>query len=470
MNQLPTRTKLAFGFGSLAFGIKDQGFNALLMLYYNQVIGLPASQVGLAILIATLVDAVLDPVIGQVSDHHRSSWGRRHPFMYGAALPMAVAYVLFWSPPEAPQSVQMAWLTVTSIIVRLSISLYEIPSAALMAELTADYDERTTLSTYRSLFMAIGLVGMGIVVFQFFLVPTAEQPLGQLNASGYVHYGYVAAALMLVSVIVAARGTHDRIPSLIAAAPQNHKQGLVAGLKLLLTDRAYISVVFCIFFFSIAGGVSTALGTYINTYFWKLQAQQLAAIAGGYGVGVIVALVVAGLSRHLSKRNVTITAYALALVAFVALVSLQLMGIIDMGPEQALPWLILQGTLIGSTVLVAIIMGASMLADVADHIEAKTGKRMEGLMFAALIMIQKGVSGMGVFLSGLILTVVGFPEKADPATLSPDIVWNLGLIYVLSIGGTVVLALLSISLYPITRETHQRTLASLQAKRAGASA
>ena len=470
MNQLPSKTKLAFGFGSMAFGIKDQGFNALLMLYYNQVIGLPASQVGLAILIATLVDAVLDPVIGQVSDHHRSSWGRRHPFMYGAALPMAVAYALFWSPPEASQAVQMAWLTVTSIVVRLSISLYEIPSAALMAELTSDYDERTTLSTYRSLFMAIGLVGMGVVVFQFFLVPTASQPMGQLNAEGYVHYGYVAAAIMLLSVIVAARGTHDRIPFLVASAPQNHRQGLVAGLKMLLSDRAYVSVVLCIFFFSVGGGVSTALGTYINTYYWKLQSQDLAAIAGGYGLGVILGLVAAGLSRKLGKRNVTITAYAVALVAFVALVSLQLGGIIDMGPKQILPWLILQGVLVGSSLLVAIIMGASMLADVADHIEVKSGARMEGLMFAALIMIQKGVSGMGVFLSGLILTVVGFPEKADPATLDRAITDQLALVYVLGIGGTVLLALVSISAYPISRATHERTLQALQAKRAGSAA
>ncbi len=468
MNQLPTKTKLAFGFGSLAFGIKDQGFNALLMLYYNQVVGLPASQVGLAILIATLIDALLDPIIGQVSDHHRSSWGRRHPFMYGAALPMAIAYALFWAPPEASQSTQMVWLVVTSVIVRLSISLYEIPSAALMAELTSDYDERTTLATYRSLFMAIGLVGMGIVVFQFFLAPTAEQPVGQLNAEGYVQYGYVAAAIMLFSVLVAARGTHDRIPSLIASTPAHHQQGLVTGLKHLLTDRAYVSVVLCVFFFSIAGGVSTALGTYINTYFWKLQSQQLAAIAGGYGLGVIVGLVVAGFSRHLGKKAVTIGAYALALVAFVLLISLRLLGIIDLGPQQMLPWLILQGVLIGATVLVALIMGSSMLADVADHIEAKTGQRMEGLMFAALIMIQKGVSGMGVFLSGVILTVVGFPDKADPATISVDIVERLGLVYVLGIGVMVILALLSIGFYPISRALHQRNQATLQARRAAA--
>ncbi len=469
MNRLPAKTKVTFGFGSIAFGIKDQGFNALLMLYYNQVIGLPASHVGLAILVATLIDAVLDPVIGQMSDHHRSRFGRRHPFMYGAALPMAVAYALFWSPPEASQAVQMVWLIVMSVIVRLSVSFYEIPSAALMAELTNNYDERTALSTYRSLFMAIGLVGMGIVVFKYFLVPTPEQPIGQLNAEGYAVYGYVAAVIMLLSVLVAARGTHDRIPSLMASIPERHKEGLVSSLKMLAFDRAYASVVLCVFFFAIAGGIATTLGTYISTYFWKLQAQQLAVIAGGYGLGIILGLIVAALSRHVGKKAVMVSAYAVALVAFVAPIAIRLAGGFNLSPEEMMPWLILQAALTGACILVALIMGGSMLADVADHVELKTGRRMEGLMFAALIMIQKAVSGMGVFLSGLTLGLVGFPEKADPATIDPAIVDQLGLVYVLGIGVMVVLALVAIIFYPISRDVHQRTLAALLEKRSGAS-
>ena len=454
----------------MAFGIKDQGFNALLMLYYNQVIGLPASRVGLAILVATLVDAVLDPAIGQLSDHHRSSLGRRHPFMYGAALPMALGYALLWSPPDTSAWLQMAWLIVTSIIVRVSISLYEIPSSALMAELTDDYDERTALSIYRSLFLAIGLVAMGIVVFTFFLVPTAEQPVGQLNAEGYACYGAVAAALMLTSVLVAARGTHDRIPDLIASMPEHRKESLLSGLRLLVVDRAYVSVVLCIFFFAIAGGVSTALGTYISTYFWKLEADRLAAIAGGYGVGVLLGVVIAALSGRLGKKTVILSAYSAALIAIVTPVSLRLMGWFDGSPAETMPWLILQGAVIGAALVVAIIMGASMMADVADHIEVKTGRRMEGLMFSALIMIQKGVSGMGVFLSGLILTLVGFPEKADPATIAAAVVDRLAWVYVLGIAAAVVLALVSLSFHPISRETHRRTRTALQAQRAGGAA
>jgi glycoside/pentoside/hexuronide:cation symporter, GPH family len=117
---------------------------------------------------------------------------------------------------------------------------------------------------------------------------------------------------------------------------------------------------------------------------------------------------------------------------------------------------------VSATVAVGLVMGGSMLADVADRIEFKTGRRMEGLMFAAMIMTQKSVSGMGVFLSGMVLSVIAFPEKADPATIDPAIITDLATVYVLSLGVLVTLALVAVSFYPITRESHDRTVAALR--------
>ena len=235
--------------------------------------------------------------------------------MYAAALPMALAYALVWTPPEGSATIQMVWLVATSIVVRIAVSLYEIPSAALVAELTNDYKERTSLSTYRALFMAVALVGMGIVVFKYLLVPTAAQPVGQLNAAGYERYSYIAAVLIFASVLVATRGTHHCIPSLIATTPARHDGNLWSSIRLLLADRAYMSVVLCVFFFAVGGGVATTLGTYMSTYFWKLQSGQLAAIAGGMGIGAVLGLVVAAAMGRFNKKTVTISAYAAALVA-----------------------------------------------------------------------------------------------------------------------------------------------------------
>ncbi len=461
--KLPIRTKLAYGLGTVAFGIKDQGFNALLMLYYNQVVGLPASWVGTAIMIAMLIDAVSDPLIGHYSDHLKSRWGRRHPFMYASALPLAFAYFLLWSPPAGRHEVQFVYLLLTSAAVRVALACYEIPASALLPEFTSDYNERTSIATYRALFMAVGSVGMAVLVFKLFLLPTADQPVGQLNASGYVHYGAVAATVMLFSVLLSAWGTHHRIPTL--ATSQNAERvglgELWRGMKILLQDRAYLSILACSMLFAIAVGFSTNIGTYVSTYFWRLNTEHLAIIAGALIWGLILALVVIQLSKRFGKKETTMTLYSIALVVVIVPVVLGLLGLMPVQMDALLPWLIGKQVLLTMCVIAALILATSMGADVADHFELKTGQRMEGLMFAAFVMTNKAVSGMGVFLSGVALTVIGFPERASPETVDPLIVDRLAWIYVAAMGGLCGLAIVALGFYPITRATHEETQRAL---------
>lgn len=192
--KLSLSTRMLYGSGTIAFGVKDQGFNALLMLFYNQVIGLPAAWVCSAIMIAMIADAIFDPMLGQYSDNIRTRWGRRYPFMYAAALPIATFYLLLWSPPQLSDSGTFAWLATSAILVRFAISLYEIPSTALLAEFTNDYDERTKLVAARYFFGVCGDILMTIITFGYFLKPSASQPVGHLNASGYSAYAWAAAA------------------------------------------------------------------------------------------------------------------------------------------------------------------------------------------------------------------------------------------------------------------------------------
>ncbi|HMP62507.1 MAG TPA: MFS transporter, partial [Phenylobacterium sp.] len=146
--RLSLPTKLFYGFGTVAFGVKDQGFSYLLLIFYNQVIGMPAHTVGLVIMIAMIFDAISDPLIGQMSDNWRSKWGRRHPFMYAAAIPVAITYGLLWNPPELSETGLFFYLLGVAVLIRTFITLYEIPSTALAAELTTDYDERTKVLSY----------------------------------------------------------------------------------------------------------------------------------------------------------------------------------------------------------------------------------------------------------------------------------------------------------------------------------
>ena len=209
------RTKVLYGLGAVAFGVKDNGFSFFLLLYYNQVLGLPNAWVGLGIMAALMIDAVVDPVVGHLSDHLHAAWGRRHPFMYASALPVAVVYWLLWSPPDAGVSRgALRLLPDRQRRVRIGISIYEIPSASLVPELTQHYDERTALISCRYFFGWWGGLGMTVLAYAVFLQPDATHPVGVLNPEGYRRYGLAAAIIILLAILVSAIGTHRFIPYL----------------------------------------------------------------------------------------------------------------------------------------------------------------------------------------------------------------------------------------------------------------
>ncbi len=147
--------KLIYGSGQFAEGVKNAAFATFVLLYYNQVLGLSGTLAGLAIFIALCFDAITDPVVGSISDNFKSRWGRRHPFMYAAAIPMAFSFYFLFAPPEELSSGALfAWMTVFTVLVRGSMTLYYVPHLALGAELSDHYTERTSIVATAGYFLS----------------------------------------------------------------------------------------------------------------------------------------------------------------------------------------------------------------------------------------------------------------------------------------------------------------------------
>ena len=151
---LPIRTTLAYGIGEVGEVVFLGMFNTFIVIYYNQAIGLSNSLIGTAIMLATIGDAISDPMVGMISDRWRSRLGRRHPFLFAAPIPLAVSLYAIFSPPdfltggaagEPNQLWLFAWLAVWTICGRLFVTLYTIPHHALGAELTKNPNERSRL-------------------------------------------------------------------------------------------------------------------------------------------------------------------------------------------------------------------------------------------------------------------------------------------------------------------------------------
>jgi len=219
---LSNGVKLSFGIGQMAEGIKNSSFSVFLLFYYNQVLGLAADAAGLAIAISLIFDAVTDPVAGTLSDRWRGSQGRRHPFMYASALPMAISFYFLFAPADialqGSQTHLFVWMLLFTLLARGSMTLYHVPHLALGAELSTDYEERTSLVAIRQFLSACGYLLVFGLGFGYFFAPSIEFSNGQLNSDAYPPFAAWLSLVIFVTILISAYGTRSRIPYLPKAA------------------------------------------------------------------------------------------------------------------------------------------------------------------------------------------------------------------------------------------------------------
>jgi glycoside/pentoside/hexuronide:cation symporter, GPH family len=458
------RTKLFYGFGSVAFGVKDNGFQTILLLFYNQVVHLPGLLIGLALSIALIIDAFVDPIVGHFSDNLRTRWGRRHPLMYGAALPVAIGYLLLWNPPHWSLPAMFAYLVVAAIFVRTLITFYEIPSSALVPELTQDYDQRTSFLGYRLFFAWYGGMTMYALAFLVFLTPDKTHSVGQLNQTGYSHYGITASIVMFLAIVISAAGTHKFIPLL--RVPQERRGTLADYFREILSimnNRAFLNLMLAGIIFYFATGLVFALNIYLLTYLWQFSNLQIFALSLSTFIAVFLGFVVAiPVSKRFGKRDAGVWMFVIGLAISIVPLGLRLMGLfLPNGSPLLVPTLFVFNVVYSTLTIGAGIPMISMLADVVEESELRTGKRSEGVFFAGSSFMQKTASGLGLLGSGAILWLSGFPTHAVPGRVHPAVIQKFGVIYLVTVVVLYCIAAYILRQFPITRESHEANLRRL---------
>jgi GPH family glycoside/pentoside/hexuronide:cation symporter len=454
---------LAYAFGAVAYGVKDSGFGAFLLLFYNQVVGLPSATVGLVIMLALVIDAVIDPGVGFFSDRTRSRWGRRHPWMYAAALPIAIGWVLLWHPPQGwSETSVLVWLFAMAVLVRSAVSCYEVPSVALTAELTADYDERTRIMAYRYLFGWMGGLAMLVSAYGYFLAKSPEFPNGLLNRDGYAAFGITGAVLMALAILVSAGGTHHEIRRLPHPPTRNGSLKESFGeLRATVRNRGFALLMLAGVCAYTNQGIAYALSNYLYAYVWKFSGAVLAMVPLVLFGGVFIAFLIAPrVARRLGKPRAA-TGFVLGAAVFNTAPYWLRLG--DLLPEgigllAVLLVLFMTATAFGVS---GFIVGASMMADVVEDSEARTGLRSEGVFFAGSFFVQKCTSGLGIFLAGTILAIAGFPEQAQAGTVPDATIDRLTLIFITLYLSLATIAAVLFSRFPFGRAEHEARLARM---------
>lgn len=463
--RVPLLTKFAYGVGSIAYGIKDQGFKYFLLLFYAQVVGLDARLVSLAILIALIADAFSDPIVGYWSDNVRSRWGRRHPFMYAAAIPIVVTYYFLWTPPDGWSQQAMFWYVVLlSILIRTIITFYETPGAALAAELTQDYNQRSSLLGWRYYFGWSGGNIMTVVSFAliFPLFATAAIPNGQFNPAAYRVYALVACAIIFVSIMVSALGTHRHIKDLPTAPPKRH---LTLGVIFREIAETFRSRSFGALFVAsllgyIASGLGAGLAFYFSVYFWGFSAPQIGLITAGVFLSALIGAPLAPLiSRTLGKKKGAIIIGLVAFVGSPTPIFLRLVGLMpDNGDPLLFPIIFAAVTIDVGLIICYQILAASMIADLVEEAELRTHRRSEGLFFAAATFMRKWGEGFGIVVAGFVISGVGLATGAQQGQVSNVTLFSLGVTYI-PVYLSLYLAMIGcITFYKLDRTGHEENL------------
>lgn len=456
--------KVAYAAGGLLDGVANQALSIFFFFYATTVCGAPASLAGMAVAAGLVVDAAVDPLIGSLSDGWRSRLGRRLPFLLVGAPATALFLMLIFSLPSALSGAALVgWITLLSIGLRVSISLFLLPYNAVSAELSQDYGERSSIAAWRWAAAMVGgllavLLGFGV----FF-----SGPEGLARRAAYPGFGLSIALVGGLGAIIAMRAlalTRDRQHP-PPARPAPALPELLKGLREIFANRSFrVLFIGAVLLFS-ALGLHATLGLHANTYFWRLQPQQTQlvtlALFGGLLVGAPLA---APLLKLMEKRTVLLVGLVGFGAAFSVPAGLRLLGLLPL--EGASLVGLLAGAVFcgGGLMATAAIAFASMMADATDEHEHLFGARREGLYFAGWAFASKAAAALGALIAGVGLDLVGFHAEGGAAPTATAIRW-VGAIYGPGAGALAIASAATCLLYALNARRHAEILVELRRRR-----
>ncbi|MEM7728256.1 MAG: MFS transporter [Pseudomonadota bacterium] len=463
--------RMSYGAGHGLVSAKNMLFHFFFLFYFVNVLGLPEWQVMAATVLAILVDAVSDPVMGQISDNTRSRrWGRRHGWIIASSLPTAAALALLFSPPDGMSETGLFfWMAGFMIGTRLFITGYTVPYFALAADMTELYDERTAIVGMRTIFDNGFNLLVFVLAFTVFLPDREGLEDGMLFEPGYAPLALALGGIGLAGALLMVLGTWNRIGTtqphdwtagkpwhnafteLFQAARYAEFRTLTLAFSLLVMLYSTIS----------------QLTLFVGTYVWRFdQTEKLVVSLVPFAVIIPAALAAGWWSRRSDKREAALWLTWLFGLSFSLPFALYLISLVPPIGSTALLGLVAVTSGLGFAGMVgALILSYSMMADVSDLLTLETGRKREGLLFAAFTFANKLAFAGGLILATMGLALIDLPDAALPSEVGAGTTRALA---AYSIAVNLALAAgawLAYKRYSMTRARHARLQEQLRQSR-----
>jgi len=432
--------KLAWMVCAMPELVKSFAWDAFVLFFYAQVVGLSGGLIGIAIAIIIVFDTIVDPWIGAVSDRMRGApLGRRHTLMFAAIVPFTIGIAMVFAPPAGMTQMQIfAWLLGWGLLARCGISLWTVPAYALGGELTADTAERRSVAVFRNIGNQLVILSVPAVAFGVFFIAAPGFPKPQLNPAPYPGFGLFVAGLAGVLMIAGALGTYRRARAIEASEPPPQPDdrtgagpiavlaSLMRAVRITPNVGKLLLVAFLVLF---VNSVINQLSLHLATYFWQLDPSWTPRLLMAATVGSLLAMLLAPLFLKLFSTR---QAMVIGLVAFFGVqalaVLLPLGGLAPAAGTAAIGALIAGLRFLGGLAYGLYVVPFNVVTyDIGDEHARNTGRPAQGTVSSFMFIGLQLGSGAVALLAGSFLGLIAFPVGLPVEQMPQDKVEALAL-------------------------------------------
>lgn len=409
IEKLSMKEKLSYGFGDLASVLYWQTFMLYFTYFYTDVFLIPAAAAATMFLVSRLWDGLNDPLMGILADRTKTKWGKFRPYLLWLCVPFAVVGVLTFTVPDFGPSGKLIWAYATFILIMMLYTAINIPYTALLGVISADSNERTTVSSVKFLFA----FAAGIIVSAT-LLPMVKTLGGGDDAKGwqlsFVIYGIAA----IVFFLIAFKGTRERVQP-----PKTQKSNVTKDLFELVTNKPWLillaTTITFILFVAVRSSVTVHYFKYVigtqnlSLPFLDPDSYDFETLASAYNTigqisSFIGVLLVGWFAKVVGKKK------AFVVLFIVAIFSTGIIYILTADEMGLIFFFQITGSMTGGPLSVLL---WAMYADTADYGEWKRGRRATGLIFSASTMSQKFGWAFGSYVALTLMSQIGFEPNVD---------------------------------------------------------
>lgn len=398
--KLSIKEKLGYSLGDTASHFVWDLVGFWLLIYYTDVYGLSPYWAGVIMFVGSIWDAIMDPVVGIVSDRTKTKWGKFRPYLLFGAVPYAILAVLTFTVPAFEGNAKIVYAFITCMLLRTAYAFVNLPYSSMAAVMTDSSTERASLNTFRFISAYIGqfiVTGAALYLVNYF------GGLGQSNGvvnqgQGYQYTVILFGVLSIIFFLITFASTRERVPQ-----PKKQDNNVLKDFKYLFMNRAWIVLTLVgIVSFIMFAMQNAAIAYYFKYYIGNAEGVQLFNI-----IGTLALIVALPASKPLAQRFGNKKVYIMSsIVSGIFFCLIYVAG-------NNLTLIYLFNILAKMAYAPAVPLLWTMLADVADYGEWKFNRRTTGLTFSASVLAQKLGWAIGAAAASWVLGITAFVANAD---------------------------------------------------------